>query len=563
MSQQWPAIKLSRKICSKRDPNRMSTYKIMEKLCANKEDYICTSTPLETIIEKEEDLSKACTRRPLRIRNDFISGRFAKKRTLEFVPYWIQDKDKIHHRKKMLKKHRRSLKLNALTPRKIKRLDSLLSSSETMETMEEKEVEMAAESSPMDLSRLSSVFNTQLNLGLTNQNVSKNISKRVLPGSSTFDESLREKVRVRRSSRLISRDCLENYKISPHDGSIMKEIDKEKRPLRQKNNNLFFTKNLEIMKKEKIETDKGSVLVALKGDPSQPALVTYHDLGLNYVSNFQAFFNYPDMAELLRKFYIVHINAPGQEEGAEVYPDTFKYPSLEELAEQINEILNNLKIVKYIGLGVGLGGNILLRHAKDYPERIEGLMLISTVCTTAGWIEWGYQKWNISYMRSHGITQSVVDYLMWHHFGYNPAERPSDLTNVFKHYFENDVQPVNLAKLCEQYIWRTQINIDRDISLQNITNNNNNTTKEDKLIENKSLQVPTLNICGAYNPFIEETVTLNSKLSPDKSSWMKIQDCGMAIEEQPAKVSEAFRLFLQGLGFCLSIRKTSSVGVVS
>ncbi|XP_040564561.2 protein NDRG3 [Lepeophtheirus salmonis] len=313
----------------------------------------------------------------------------------------------------------------------------------------------------------------------------------------------------------------------------------------------------------KIETDKGSVLVALKGDPSQPALVTYHDLGLNYVSNFQAFFNYPDMAELLRKFYIVHINAPGQEEGAEVYPDTFKYPSLEELAEQINEILNNLKIVKYIGLGVGLGGNILLRHAKDYPERIEGLMLISTVCTTAGWIEWGYQKWNISYMRSHGITQSVVDYLMWHHFGYNPAERPSDLTNVFKHYFENDAQPVNLAKLCEQYIWRTQINIDRDISLQNITNNNNNTTKEDKLIENKSLQVPTLNICGAYNPFIEETVTLNSKLSPDKSSWMKIQDCGMAIEEQPAKVSEAFRLFLQGLGFCLSIRKTSSVGVVS
>ena len=27
---------------------------------------------------------------------------------------------------------------------------------------------------------------------------------------------------------------------------------------------------------------------------SRPVIVTYHDLGLNYVSNFQAFFNYPD-----------------------------------------------------------------------------------------------------------------------------------------------------------------------------------------------------------------------------------------------------------------------------
>jgi hypothetical protein len=30
---------------------------------------------------------------------------------------------------------------------------------------------------------------------------------------------------------------------------------------------------------------------------------------------------------------------------------------------------------------------------------------------------------------------------------------------------------------------------------------------------------------------------------------LQIQDCGMVLEEKPGKVSEAFRLFLQGQGY--------------
>ena len=39
---------------------------------------------------------------------------------------------------------------------------------------------------------------------------------------------------------------------------------------------------------ETVETAKGKVLVAFAGDRKKPAIVTYHDLGLNYISNFQA-----------------------------------------------------------------------------------------------------------------------------------------------------------------------------------------------------------------------------------------------------------------------------------
>lgn len=38
---------------------------------------------------------------------------------------------------------------------------------------------------------------------------------------------------------------------------------------------------------ETVETPQGKVLVAWAGDRRKPAIVTYHDLGLNYISNFQ------------------------------------------------------------------------------------------------------------------------------------------------------------------------------------------------------------------------------------------------------------------------------------
>jgi hypothetical protein len=38
---------------------------------------------------------------------------------------------------------------------------------------------------------------------------------------------------------------------------------------------------------EMVQTTKGKILVARQGDPKKPALLTYHDLGLNYLSNFQ------------------------------------------------------------------------------------------------------------------------------------------------------------------------------------------------------------------------------------------------------------------------------------
>ena len=46
-----------------------------------------------------------------------------------------------------------------------------------------------------------------------------------------------------------------------------------------------------------------------------------------------------------------HINAPGQEDGAASLPADYEDPSMEQLAEQVQEVINKLSIVKYIGIG--------------------------------------------------------------------------------------------------------------------------------------------------------------------------------------------------------------------
>nr|XP_023026884.1 uncharacterized protein LOC111514876 [Leptinotarsa decemlineata] len=80
------------------------------------------------------------------------------------------------------------------------------------------------------------------------------------------------------------------------------------------------------VQEEIVETDRGNIVVAVQGSRNKPAILTYHDLGLNYISSFQAFFNYIDMRALLENFCVYHVNAPGQEEGAHTLPEDYIYP---------------------------------------------------------------------------------------------------------------------------------------------------------------------------------------------------------------------------------------------
>ncbi|KAJ6643209.1 Protein NDRG3 [Pseudolycoriella hygida] len=285
----------------------------------------------------------------------------------------------------------------------------------------------------------------------------------------------------------------------------------------------------------RVVTDKGDILVAVQGDTAKPAILTYHDLGLNYATSFAGFFNYPTMRALLDNFCVYHVTAPGQEDGAPTLPEDYMYPTIDELSAQLLFVLSHFGLKSVIGFGVGAGANILARFALNNPDKVGALCLINCISTPSGWIEWGYQSFNARYLRSKGMTQGVVDYLMWHHFGRNPEERNHDLAQMYKSHFERSVNPTNLAMLINSYIHRTDLQIAR--------------TPSGSPQAAATLKMPVINITGALSPHVDDTVTLNGRLDPTNSSWMKISDCAMVLEEQPGKLAEAFRLFLQGEGY--------------
>ena len=293
----------------------------------------------------------------------------------------------------------------------------------------------------------------------------------------------------------------------------------------------YFGETIEVM------TDYGSISVHVKGDPSKPTLLFYHDLGLNSIMNFRTFFNHGDTVSLFKNFRIVCVNALGVKDHDPSISMDLLYPSMDDMADSVEATRHHLGIKSFIGFGVGLGANVLARYAISHPEFVEALILINCASTACGWIEWGYQKLNIRHLRSGSMTTGAVDYLMWHHFGKQDAVSP-DVLRSYREFFEMNCNPMNLSRLIESYITRSDLGIVREL----------NPNKKEM---SRMIRCPVLNITSNESPHVGDSVDTNARLDPTKCSWMKIHDAPMILEEQPGKIANSLKLFVQGLGYKL------------
>ncbi|KAG7477938.1 hypothetical protein MATL_G00074870 [Megalops atlanticus] len=281
-----------------------------------------------------------------------------------------------------------------------------------------------------------------------------------------------------------------------------------------------------------IETPHGVLHVTMRGIPkgNRPVILTYHDIGLNHKSCFNTLFNFEDMQEITQHFAVVHVDAPGQQEGAPPFPTGYQYPTMDELAEMLPSVLTHLKVTSVIGIGVGAGAYILTRFALNNPGLVEGLVLINVDPCAEGWMDWAASKLS-------GWTSNLVDIVMAHHFSTNELTENQELIQTYRLHIAQDINQDNLGLFCASYSGRRDLEIERPVPGLN----------EDTV---NTLTCPALLVVGDTSPAVEAVVECNSRLNPSKTTLLKMADCGgLPQVVQPGKLAEAFKYFVQGMGY--------------
>lgn len=297
------------------------------------------------------------------------------------------------------------------------------------------------------------------------------------------------------------------------------------------------------LRNEYVGTPYGPIYVEVIGDRKKTPILTYHDIGMNHRSSFSNFFYSSDMMPLADHFCVYHLNAPGQEEGAPRLPEDYVYPTVDELADQVQSVVDHFKLRRFIGMGSGAGANVLTRFALSHPGNVQGLILVNPTAGVAGWTEWGYQKLNARFLRKQGIGQFSFDYLLWHYFGRKSLTRQTDLIDEVRENLGN-MEAFNLANFIDSYTKRPKLGL------------TGRTTSFFGSAQN-TLSCSTMLLVGDDSPHLDDVTLMNSGLDPTRTTLFKVADCGgLALEEQPEKAAESIRLFLQGMGYIPLLKST-------
>ncbi|KAM7373075.1 hypothetical protein PAMP_007956 [Pampus punctatissimus] len=294
-----------------------------------------------------------------------------------------------------------------------------------------------------------------------------------------------------------------------------------------------------VIKEHDVETPHGRIHCTMKGVPKadRPVILSFHDIGLNHKTCWNTLFNHEDMSEIMQHFAVCHVDAPGQHEGANTFSTGYEYPSMDQVSETLPLVMKHFGLKSVIGLGIGAGAYILTRFALDYPNMVEGLVLININPCAEGWMDWAAHK--IS-----GWTHAEPDMIITHLFGKEEIHHNQDLIATYRHHILNDMNQFNLHLFVKSYESRRDLEIERPVPGSNV----------------RTLKCPSLLVVGDSSPAVEAVVECNTKLDPTKTTLLKMADCGgMPQVDQPAKLTEAFKYFIQGMGYMPSASMTRLV----
>ncbi|KAL6534000.1 Protein ndl2 [Orobanche hederae] len=280
-----------------------------------------------------------------------------------------------------------------------------------------------------------------------------------------------------------------------------------------------------------VKTGRGSVSVVIFGDQDKPALITYPDLALNYMSCFQGLLICPEaFSLLLHNFCIYHISPLGHELGAAAAAPDEASLSVDDLADQIAEILDYFGLGAVMCLGVTAGAYILALFAIKYSRRVIGLILVSPLCKAPSWAEWLCNKVMSNILYICGMCSIVKELLLVRYFS---KEVRGGV----------DVPESDIVQSCRRLLGERQSpNVLRFLEAIN--------GRPDITDGLRRLRCRSLIFVGENSPFHYEALHMTSKLDRRVSALVEVQACGSVVtQEQPNAMLIPLEYFLMGFGF--------------
>lgn len=114
-------------------------------------------------------------------------------------------------------------------------------------------------------------------------------------------------------------------------------------------------------------------------------ILTLHDYGFDN-KQFDSFINCPHMSAIRSRSVWINVSLPGQELEASDLTIT-KYPTIEELADELVGVLDYFNLPQVVLLGRGIGATICTYFAYKFPGRVFGLMCIEPIVSQASYME--------------------------------------------------------------------------------------------------------------------------------------------------------------------------------
>lgn len=282
-----------------------------------------------------------------------------------------------------------------------------------------------------------------------------------------------------------------------------------------------------------VPTSFGHISVTVCGDQDKPALITYPDVGLNYLSCFEGLFSCPEASSVLfHNFCIYHIDPPGHEVGAPEIPPEQEALSVDDLADQVAEVLDYFGLDEVIGMGVTAGAYVLSLFACKHTDRALGLILISPLAQSTSWTEWLQNQALINLMYFCGMNGFVKEMLL-------------------QRYFSADVKDATTTAVGGDDVLKTIRRHMDDRRCENVMRYLQATHYRYDLTEHlKNLKCRTLILVGDQSPFHHEALHISDAMNRRYNALIEVEGCGSLVtEERPQSMLVPIELFLTGYAF--------------